>query len=355
MTLLDRYVAATIVAYFWQALAALTAVFTVVTLTEELRSVGSPGWGVAQVLWYVLLTVPNEAYALLSPAALLGTVLGLGRMAGDSEIVALQASGVSVLRIARSALFAAALLALAGVLLGEGLAAPLSQRAHANRAMALSGGRALSTSSGLWLRDGSRFVNVRALRPDGSFGDVYVFDLPGGRELERFAYAPTALQIGGRWQLRDVHEQSFGARTSETRADSAPWDFAIDPKEVRTLWLEPHDLSLVELARTIRSLRLQDQNPLNYQVAFWRRLCAPMYMVVMVLLAVPMVMMGGRSIRVGERATLAALVGIGFQMFQEMFTNLGLVMALPPVVIALVPAGAASALALGLYRRRTLQ
>ncbi len=207
----------------------------------------------------------------------------------------------------------------------------------------------------MWLRDGSRFVNVRALRPDGSFSDVYVFDLPGGRELERFAYAPTALQADGRWQLRDVREQSFRDGSAATRADARPWDFSIDPKQMQTLWLEPHDLSLVELARTIRSLRTQDQNPLSYQVAFWRRLSAPMYMVVMVLLAVPMVMMGGRSIRVGERAVLAALVGIGFQLFQEMFTNLGLVMALPPVVIAVVPGVAAATLATGLYRRRTLQ
>ena len=59
---------------------------------------------------------------------------------------------------------------------------------------------------------------------------------------------------------------------------------------------------------------------------------------VMVLLAVPMVMVSGRAVRVGERATLGALVGLGFQMLQEMFTNLGLVAGLPPLVIALVPA-----------------
>ena len=59
---------------------------------------------------------------------------------------------------------------------------------------------------------------------------------------------------------------------------------------------------------------------------------------VMVLLAVPMVLVGGRSVRLGERATLGALVGIGFQMFQEMFTNLGLVLGFPPVLSALGPA-----------------
>ena len=74
------------------------------------------------------------------------------------------------------------------------------------------------------------------------------------------------------------------------------------------------------IALGLQSLRKQRQNPLSYEVAFWRRVSAPVYMGVMVLRAVPMV-----------------LVGLGFQMFQEMFTNLGLVSGFPPVLIALGP------------------
>ena len=85
------------------------------------------------------------------------------------------------------------------------------------------------------------------------------------------------------------------------------------------LWLVHGACLLIALG--LQSLRQQRENPLSYEVAFWRRVSAPVYMGVMVLLAVPM-----------------ALVGLGFQMFQEMFTNLGLVAGLPPLVIALAPA-----------------
>jgi lipopolysaccharide export system permease protein len=102
------------------------------------------------------------------------------------------------------------------------------------------------------------------------------------------------------------------------------------------LWLVHGACLLIALG--LQSLRKQRENPLSYEVAFWRRVSAPVYMGVMVLLAVPMVLVGGRSVRLGERATLGALVGIGFQMFQEMFTNLGLVSGFPPVLIALGPA-----------------
>ena len=339
MRLVDRHVGITIIQHFAYALAGLLAVFAVVNLTEELRSAGSPGWGPGRAIWFVVLTLPSEAYTLFPAAALLGAVLGLGRLASDNEIVALEAAGISPLRIAMAALLAATVLAIIGAALGEILAAPLSQRAHSQRALALSGGRVLSTSSGLWLRDGSRFINVGALRPDGALSDVYVFDFAGGRELGRFAHARTAMQVDGQWQLQELRESTFHAAASTTRSvAAAPWSTSIDPKQLQTLWLEPRDLSLVELGRTIQSLRAQHQNPLSYEVAFWRRASAPLYMGVMVLLAVPMVMVSGRAVRVGERAMLGALVGLGFQMFQEMFTNLGLVTGLPPLVIALTPA-----------------
>jgi lipopolysaccharide export system permease protein len=76
---------------------------------------------------------------------------------------------------------------------------------------------------------------------------------------------------------------------------------------------------------------------------------------VMVLLAVPLVLVGGRAIRLGERATIGALIGLGFQMFQEMFTNLGLVAGFPPVVTASVPALAAITAVVALTRWQRLR
>jgi lipopolysaccharide export system permease protein len=356
MNLVDRHVALAILRQFAFALAGLLAVFAVLNLTEELRAARSAVWGPGRAIWFVLMTLPSEAYTLFPAAALLGTVLGLGGLATDQELVALQAAGVSPLRIARAALLAAVALAVGGVALGELVAGPLSQRAHEQRALALSGGRALSTSSGLWLRDGTRFVNVGSLAPDGSLGEVYLFDFDADRELARFTHAQRAERDGAAWRLHDVRESTFHDETSSDRAvAAAPWTTAFDPQQIQTLWLEPRDLSLGELRRTMQSLRTQRQNPLVYEVAFWRRLSAPVYMGVMVLLAVPMVMVSGRAVRIGERATLGALVGIGFQMFQEMFTNFGLVIGMPPLAIALVPALAALAIVAALFRAQGLR
>jgi len=351
VNLIDRYIAGSVMRHCAYALTGLVAVFAVFSLTSELRAAGRPGWGVGQALWFVALTLPSEAYNLFPAAALLGAVLAFGRMAGDNELVALQAGGVSRLRLLMAAFMAAGMLAVAGAGFGETIAAPLNQRAHAQRALAFSSGRALSTSSGLWLRDGARYANVGALRPDGSLGDVYLFDFDEQRRLERFVHARTAIPEEGTWRLQDVRESTFADDVSNNRdVAMVPWATAIDARQIRSLWLEPRDLSVAELRRAIRVLRAQGQNPLGHEVALWRRVSGPLYIGVMVLLAVPMVMVSGRTVRLGERATLGALVGIGFQMFEEMFTNIGLVAGFPPLVTALVPVLIAMAAVSALFR-----
>ena len=351
MRIIDRYVAGEVIRHFAYALAALVAVFGVINLTEELRSVQAPAWGVGRALWFVVLTLPAEAYTLFPAASLLGSVLALGQMTSQNEIIALHGAGVSRLRVVVATLMAAGVLALAGVALGEMIAAPLSQRAHQERALALSGGLALSTTSGLWLRDGSRFVNVGAIHPDGSLGELYVYDFDAERALGRFTYARAASRVVDEWQLEDGRESVFHDDVvTNRRVGVEPWATSIRPRQVQALWLEPRDLSLAELYRTMGGLRAQRQNPLSYEVAFWQRASTPVYIGLMVLLAVSMVLVGPRAMRIGERATLGALVGLGFQMLKDMFTNMGLVAGFPPLVTVLVPALVALMAVTALFR-----
>lgn len=355
MLIVDRYLGSVLVRQFVYALAALVAVFTVVNLTEELRLTDTPGYGVGQVLAYILKTLPAEAHRLVPAAALLGAVLGLGQLQSQNEIVALQAAGVSVARLVLPIVVTAALLAGLGVVFAEAVAAPLSQQAHRQRALALSGFHSVGAGAGLWVRDGSRFVSIGVVHASGSLGDVYEFDFDNG-ELHRITYAESAERRDGGWALEDVHESIVGEGDAPGRqiAQKA-WDPGIDPGQLQSLWLRPEDLSIAELSRTIELLRRQRQNPLSYELAFWQAVTAPLYAVVMVLLAVPLVLVVGRGVRVGERIVVAALVGLGFQLVQQTFTNIGLVSEFPPLVTAMAPAVLGLTAVAALLRRGVVQ
>lgn len=346
MKILDRYIAATVAINFGLALAGLLAVFSVINLTQELKDVGTEQYGLSQALWFVLMTLPVEAYSLFPAAALLGTVNGLGALASRNELVAISAAGVSRGRLTRSVMQAAVWLMMLTVVVGEFVAAPLAQQARARRSVAVSGGTILSTANGVWARDGSRFVNIRTALLDGALRDLYLYDLDESRRLRRFTYAHSAAYADRRWELEELVENEITDRGVATKRErTRTWDTSIDPNQLRILFLLPDDLSLADLRKSIESLSQRGESPRRHQLAFWRRVTMPLVTGIMVCLAMPFVLTALRGVSIGQRIVAGALAGIGFQMFSHTFGQFGLVYGLEPFVTAVFP----GALALAAY------
>ena len=339
MKTLDRYFIRRIVVDFLYALAALLAVFSVINLMEELENVGTGEYGLRQALWFVFLTLPNEAHKLSPSAALLGTVTALGGMAGHNELIAILAAGVSRRRLTRYVMQGAGCIVLAAIVLGEFVAAPVTKRAQSQRSTALSGGLALGTSTGVWARDGSRFVNARTLLPGGNLRDLYVFDFDEEKRIRTFSRAEKAHFAGDSWILENLVEDRFiGDEVETERVAVRVWDSQLVPRQLDFLVLRPEDLSLADLDRSIRSLRKRNESASRHQLAFWRRLGMPLITAVMVFVALPFVLTTLQRATIGKRLVIAALSGVGFQMFNQTFAGFALAYGLDPKLCAFLPA-----------------
>jgi LPS export ABC transporter permease LptG/LPS export ABC transporter permease LptF len=99
--ILDRYVIKEVVTPFLLALALFTFILQVDPLlgvAKDLISKGVGGWTILRIL----ATLIPQALGVTIPIALLvGLLIGLGRLSADREAVALQACGVSLLRLLR--------------------------------------------------------------------------------------------------------------------------------------------------------------------------------------------------------------------------------------------------------------
>ena len=79
-------------------------------------------YGLGEALSYVMLTAPRRAYEMLPMAALIGSLIGLGSLASNSELTIMRAAGASIGRIVWAVMKPLLVLMLAGILLGEYLA-----------------------------------------------------------------------------------------------------------------------------------------------------------------------------------------------------------------------------------------
>ncbi|HSO75885.1 MAG TPA: LptF/LptG family permease, partial [Blastocatellia bacterium] len=102
--LIDRYLIREIVPYVLLGLLLLTAIIFAQEASRfsELIVIASRNGMPMRTLWRVMAAlVPGILVFTLPISLLIGTLVGLGRLSGDSEIVALGASGTSRLRILR--------------------------------------------------------------------------------------------------------------------------------------------------------------------------------------------------------------------------------------------------------------
>ena len=119
VTILDRYLAKTVLLHTLMVMAVLLALMTLVTFIGQQDDIGQGSYDVAGAFLVTLLQLPQQAYQLLPIGALIGAIIGLGGLARDSELTVVRAAGVSVGRIAVSAALAGLVVAALLWVIGE--------------------------------------------------------------------------------------------------------------------------------------------------------------------------------------------------------------------------------------------
>lgn len=338
MNILDRYLGRTVIAGTLLALLILLAVDLFFAFASEVQDIGKGHYGLTEVFVFIGLTVPRRVYEMFPMAALLGSLLTLGALASSSELVAIRAAGVSVLRIAGSVLMAGALPLLLVAALGEWVAPHTEQLAQQRRSVAQSETVTFRSDHGLWARDGRRFINIRRILPDGRLADVEVFELGADNRLLAAMRAKTASHSGDTWQLQDVRRGELHESAIElTRARTLDWPSLLSPQLLNVVTIAPQDLSARDLYSYAKYMRDNGLDDSRYQLAFWQRVFAPFAALVMLFLSIPFVFGPLRSVSTGQRLLWGVLTGVAFYLVNQTLGHLGQVYGLPGVLSAAVP------------------
>jgi lipopolysaccharide export system permease protein len=351
ISLLDRHIGRAIFYATVLVLGVLLALFVFVVLVDALGDYGQGSFGFYELVKYVVLSQPRKLYELSPTALLIGTLLGLSSLALNSELTAMRAAGVSASRIVGAALKIGLVFVAAAVLLGEFVVPVSENQAQLGRARAMAVGLQ-QKSSGLWLRDGTSFVNVGEILPDLTLLRVNIFQFDGNAQLQRQVFAQRARYVGESWRLEGVRQSRVEQDRIQFRhLEHDRWRSSLSPEVVSVFAIKPEGLSLMHLRRYVSHLEKNSQDAGRYRLAFWQKLFLPLAMVSMVLLAIPFVFRQARSGGISQRIFLGIMLGLGFIVLNRSLGYFGLIYGLSPLVGALLPVLLVFASAFYLLRR----
>lgn len=336
--IIKRYILRTVAESILLVTFFLVALQFFILLVNELDDIGTGGYSIFDALTYVSLRVPYEVYNFFPIACLLGSLVGLGVLSSSNELVVARIAGLSKSQMMLTVLKLGLGILIAQSIIGEEWVPKLLAHAESQKILLKSGGQAIKTQYGLWLRDGKNFVYVTKATSDHSLYGVmqYRFDDKGKLIVARAIDKATFGKKG--WLLHQVKTSHISDnKVSVTKDKLLPWELNISPQRVSISDKEIDEMSLRQLWQYITIQKKASMSTAAHEINFWYRVFQPLSAVVMMMLALPFIFGSLRDKTMGYRVMMGALAGFSFYILNRLMMSVGLIYLLSPFWITLAP------------------
>ncbi|MBS0498465.1 MAG: LPS export ABC transporter permease LptG [Proteobacteria bacterium] len=349
-----RYIAYQVLIGFVISTAILLPLFSFFDLLDQLDDVGKGTYRVIDAFFYTTMLLPRRFIQVAPFVALLGTVIALGKLAVNSELIALRVAGLSPQRISFAPLSMGILLLLVVAILEQFAAPQLQQKAITYRAIALEQSAELGRNLGIWTRNEHNILRIGQIVNNKRATDIELLQLDNEGFIIKHTLAEFAdIVEEDIWELSSAVVRTFqdDGRISVSRTDNVRWPSFVNPEDIATLTKPPESLSPLELFRHVEFLRSTGQDADSYALALWRKAGSALMTIAMLLLSIPFVFGSIRS-GLSNKLIFATLIGMAVYLLDQIIANAGLILHLNPALVALGPGFAIIILA-NLWLRRT--
>lgn len=321
------------------ALLVLVSLSLFFVFVAELDDIGDGAYGLPQVFQYLLFSIPGRIVESLPLAVLLGSILSLGALAGNSEIIAMQAAGVSLGRLLAAVLQAVVLLAAIGFVLGDWVVPDTETAARNMKNLAeRRNARVLQSGEGLWIKDEDRVVHIQSLLPNGFARGVEIFLLDDDGRLLSTLYAERAVPVADGLELQQVRESVLASGAPATRSyEKLLYEGALSRELLRVLINNPRQMSSMDLLAYVNFLEENRLDSGPERLVFWKKIFTPISVVIMGMLALPFVLGSQRQSSGGQRLMIGILLGLGFVVVDRLLTQLGAQLEIDSLLVAALP------------------
>jgi lipopolysaccharide export system permease protein len=357
----ERYLARQIYAAFGFILFALVALFLFFDILSELGSVKGQ-YTLPLALLHVLLKAPSRISEIIPIAGLIGSIYVFAMLASQSEFTILRIAGLDMRRGLTTLAKISLPLVFLTLVMSEWLGPYTENLSEQIRMKALGSSYSSQFKTGVWVKDrlrdedgsgpirpGVRYVNVGKIEQDNEIKNIRMYEFDDAYRLLSIRSAVSGrFDHTGTWILDDVTETRF----KETKQSDplnpvysaqtfvhpiVSLNSEVTPQILNVLLISPEKMSIFSLGRFISHLRDNKQDAQRHSIAFWKKVIYPFTIFVMLALALPFAYLKVRAGSVGIKVFGGIMLGMSFQLFNSLFSNVGLLGSWPALLTALTP------------------
>jgi lipopolysaccharide export system permease protein len=310
LSVASRYVLREFIGMLVPILSAFVMLYLIVDFFDRLDILLKNHATAAAVVRYFAFKIPLILTQITPPAVLAAILLSLGMLSRRNEIIALRASGVSLIQTGVPLLGLAALLSLATLVWNETVV-PYCTREYQyvnNVEIRKREPRGILSDREIWYHGADGFYNIEHVDPRNEtlFG-LTIYRTDTDFDLRRVIQIASTRWTGSAWVNVGAVERTAGADGGLTTRAVPPDEQVIHetPNDFLEVRREPEELSYAELRQRIQELARKGIDASSYLVDLNMKLAVPFTTLVLAVVAIPL------AGRVQRHPSVAAIVGIG--------------------------------------------
>ncbi|MBV8530030.1 MAG: LptF/LptG family permease [Candidatus Eremiobacteraeota bacterium] len=302
-TILDRYMLAELAGPFVFGLSAFTLIFAATEILNIGKLVSNEHAPLLAALAVFAWSLPADIVLVIPMALLLGTLLAVQRLSGESELTALKAAGVTFARIVAPLLAVGIVMSFVTLYLQEGVVPYANdqlteiENSVINHVSAFN--RDLTVSAPL--PGGGRQVTIATAYEPHSRALLHVtlIQYDNHNDPRQIVFADRAEFTADKWTLQNSSVYRFnpdGTTLAEPSIAQQEVEIGEKPTDLmkRMTNDDPENMSRMQIADVVRSGQLTETELRKYVTTYQEKLARPFACFVFILIAIPF---GLRSIR----------------------------------------------------------
>ena len=310
-----------------------------VDFVSQSDDIGIGSYGVYEAIQYSLMKLPSSLITFIPIMVLIGSLVALGNLGKNSELIVLMSSGFSFFRLSLSVFFSGALLALIFSGSGEYISSPLERYADQFRTKNKFNIETLGDSGGFWVIDESKIININFVKENNSFGEVTIFEIDENFAIQKISQASSAgIDDFNQWILSNLSETLFsdiGIESNFSRYQIERTD--LDRDLVSLSVTDSDELNVIELSRFIDYLENNNLDTKTYKTALHNRLASFLIIPILALLALQMSVGSQRKRGSGFRILIGMIIGLAYFIAQNTILESSQIFEIRPEIIGYIP------------------
>ena len=318
MSIISRYIALTWLRLLLLCQGSFLAIYLVLDMMEKIPRFIRAGGAMGNILRFFAWKMPEMVGQTAAFSILTATLLTLGLLSRNSEIIAMRGCGISLPRISLPMLFMGAVASMLMLINSEFVVPRGYERLEKIERIDIKKqwSSAVFRMNNIWFRSDNRILQANLfVLPKKQLIGVIVWTVDASMNPISRIDAESADFCDGSWILRKVELKEFiggnGIVVKKISAMTLPLNLKID--DLRILDQNADNLSYTKLKEYSESLEKSGYEAFLYRTMMHTKLAAPFSGFVMVILGIPFALRNSRS--GGMALGIGASIAIGFAYF----------------------------------------